>query len=159
MTTTNRRLIGQPAPAGMLNPSILDQTDIWQNIHGDVMPLDDMDTGHLKNLEPFLLKHGSLRWKWIDYQTAIHFFRGPICIGEDENGEAVETWGHNGAGFPLFSDGGGNLDSAFDEWMDHELTRPFDEWLADRPLVKRIRQIIADRPDRDGPTFYTEVPF
>jgi len=40
---------------------------------------------------------------------------------------------------------GGNMDQAHEDWVRYEMTRPLDEWLGDRPLVKRIRAILAER--------------
>lgn len=122
---------------GSLTPAILEQGEVWIDRHGIEHRLTEMDRDWLCNLRGFLLRHGEqLRWAWSSHQTAMHFATGREVIGE------VDGMPVHGRAVLLFSDGG-NLDAAFDEWLDREMDRPLEDWLGDRPLLKAIEAVLA----------------
>lgn len=125
---------------GILRASVLEQSTHWVDVAGVERRLEDLDRRHLANLEPFLRKHGeALRWRWFVVVGARHYATVPEVIGEVD-GKPV----YSDRSVSLWSDNGGNLDAAFYEWSDFELDRPLDDWLAARPLVVRIRQLLKD---------------
>lgn len=117
---------------GMLDPMVLDQDKEWRDATGQVTPLEELDSNHLANLIPFLQRHGEmLRWHWGLAQIRIHHAQGRDAF----TGELKFLW----------SDNGGNLDDAFDSWLSFEQERPLNDWLDNRPLVRRIRRMLEDR--------------
>lgn len=119
MTTLPLRIIC-PTP-GKISAAILDQDEHWVDKHGFVHVLSTMQTSHLEHLEPFLLRKGEgLRFRWTLWQCA-YFGQG---------------------------DHGGNLDGAFDDFIDYEESRPLAEWLAARLLVIKVNKILDERRGR-----------
>jgi hypothetical protein len=128
-----------PALEGKLILPIVSQDEYWINVRGEVLPLAAMDKDYLGNLVPFLRRHGEkLRWSWLLEESKRHGAMARPVIGTLDGEDILANYE-----VPLFSDNGGNLDHAFDQWVDHEMDRPFDEWLEDRPLVKKIRELLA----------------
>lgn len=105
---------------GTLNIRILDQSEIWRDRNGFVQRLEELDTFHLQCIPNFLLRKGNiLRTRWILlHQIALITAAASGIEGWDED----RTW-----------DGFGEKD------------RPLTAWLEDRPLVKRINQILKER--------------
>ena len=114
---------------GMFTAAVLEQSEVWVDRAGAVRRLEELSQDHLANLEPFLLRKGdTLRIKWLLAKSRDHY----ATTGLDALGQECL----------LFSDNDGNLDRAFDQWIDHEMDRPLAEWLAERPLVKRIHELL-----------------
>jgi len=126
-----------------LRPAVLEQDQIWIDGRNNVRYLTDLETRHLKNLEPFLARHDlRLRAGWIRYQSDRHYALVPTVIAEID-GKAIES--HDPRDMWSQSDRGGNMDGAFDEWIKLEMELPIEEFLARRPLIKRIRELIKAR--------------
>lgn len=125
---------------GRFYTTLLTQTQLWVGIDGIPRHLVDLDTDHLRNLEPFMHRKGEhLRWKWLEYQCRIHRATGQEVIGVIDGKDIL------GREVLLWSDDGGNLDDAFDEYIDFEMDRPFQDWFDDLSLIKRIRELVAER--------------
>ena len=143
MTQTQLNLEGM----GLFYVSVLEQDQVWRDGMGRTHKLTELTTSHLNNIESFLRRKGEyLRIKWCDLQHRRHFATAPTVIGHVDGKDIL------GSERPIFSDDGGNLDAAHEGWMRSELERPFDAWLADRPLIKAIRAILQERnrPSRDS---------
>jgi hypothetical protein len=126
-------------PVGKLAPVLLEQSEVWVGLDGIERRLEDLDRRHLEHLEPFLRKHGErLRWSWFVFVVRQHHATGREVLGEVDGRPLL------GRVVPLWSDNGGNLDAAFDEFTDYELDRPLDDWLAARPLTIRIRSLLEE---------------
>jgi hypothetical protein len=129
---------------GTFSVAVLEQSTYWRDGQGLVRRLDELDTDHLARLIPFLARKGEgMRMRWVFMQSRFQGARGPVVVGTIDGKDCLD-WGPGGIGYLLHSDGGGNLDDAFDDWMDAETERPFAEWLEDRPLVKAIRALLAE---------------
>lgn len=127
--------------SGKITYSVLYQDEVWINVKGEVLELASLDESYLRNIIGFLLRHGEkMRWHWLLREGQIHFAAAREVVGEID-GKPM----YSGRMVPLFSDNGGNLDHAYEQWTDHQMDRPLVEWLDDQPLAKKIRALIAER--------------
>lgn len=37
-----------------------------------------------------------------------------------------------------------DFDGSIEDWLGREMWRPFDDWLSDRPLIRRIRELLSE---------------
>lgn len=125
---------------GKISAAILDQDEIWQDKNGFVHTIETMGTRHLTCIEPFLLRKGEgFRWRWMMWQINLHAVHVPEVLGEID-GKPIF-----GRLVPLFSDGGGNLDGAFDDFLDFQMDRPLAEWLHETTLIRAINRALKAR--------------
>ena len=112
------------------------QSDWWIDREGTPHQINKMDPSWCSNIVSFLhSKHGeNLRWHWLRYKSTQHSARAPSVIGNisGRDFESRET-------YPIFSDNGGNLDRAFQEFLDREMEKPFDDFFEALPLIVALR--------------------